>query len=350
MIKAEPDFGAKYIEINHPKPNAKEIVVRPEAAAICGTDIHLYEWDEAAVNFTKNFQINFPLVLGHEFSGEVVELGSEVKNIKAGDRVALETHIPCGKCYQCSIGNRHNCQNMGLYGITYNGCFADYAIAPAEVAFVLPEGVSYEEGALFEPAGVAMRAIEEAAIQPGDTVLIYGCGPIGQLAIQMANVCGAAKVIAIDINPFRINMARALQATTINAKEKDAVAVVKEFTRDKGGVDVAIELTGSSSVYKNIFEMIRLEGRLVTVGHPSKEVAINITKDVNQKGLALKGVFGRRIWSTWQHLAGLVEEKKIDLLKVVTHRFKLDQYEEAFKKANEDACKILFVQNININE
>jgi len=343
LLKNKPEFGAEYVEINDPVPKAKEIMIKTKAAAICGTDLHHYEWDETAINFTKNFQVKFPLILGHECSGEVVEIGSEVTNIKVGDKIALETHIPCGICYQCRIGNLHNCQNMGLYGTTYNGCFADYAIAPAKVAFVLPEGVSYEEGALFEPSGVAMRGIEEATIQPGDTVLIYGCGPIGQFAIQMANICGAAKVIAIDINPFRINMAKELDVITINAQEEDPVEAVKVLTRDKGGVDIAIELTGAASVYQNIFKMIRLEGRLVTIGHPSKEVAVNFTRDINQKGLAIKGIFGRRIWNTWQHLAELVVNEKIDLLKVVTNRYKLKQYEEAFKKAHEDSGKILFV-------
>lgn len=344
LVKKDKAFGAHYCEVADPTPKQGEVKIEVEAAAICGTDIHYYNWDQAAESFASNFKVNFPLILGHEFSGTIVEIGPGVTDKKVGDRVAIETHIPCGKCFQCQNDNAHNCMNMGVYGTTCDGAFAKYAIAPACVAFALSDDIGFEEGALFEPAGVAMRGIEEAHIQPGDTVLIYGCGPIALMAIQMAQVCGASKVIAIDINEYRIEMAKKLGAVAINATTQDVVAAVQDLTRTKRGVDVVLELTGSNAVYKTLFDLIRLEGRLVTIGHPAGEVPINITKNINLKGLSVKGVFGRRIWSTWCHLASLVETKKIDILSVVTHRFKIADHEAAFEKTHGDAGKILFIK------
>jgi len=342
LVKNGIEKGAEYIKIEDPKPKQKEVVIDVNTAAICGTDMHLYNWDEAAANFTKNFKVNFPLILGHEVAGTVVETGPEVERIKKGDRVALETHIFCGNCYQCETGNRHNCQNMGLYGITYNGAFTNFAVAPEKIVFRLPDSVSFEEGAIFEPAGVAMHGIEEASIQPGDVVLVYGCGPVGLFAIQIANASGASKVIVIDINSYRLKMAEQLGAITINADKQDIRSTIKNLCKHKGGVDVALEVTGSTKVYENIFELIKLEGRLVIIGHPSSKVAVNITKNINQKGLTIKGIFGRRVWDSWWKLASLVESNKIDISKIITHRFSLNNYKKAFGMTGGEVGKILF--------
>jgi threonine 3-dehydrogenase len=344
LVKKDKKVGAYYCEVPDPTPKHGEIKIDVKAAAICGTDVHYYYWDQAAENFANSFSVEFPLTLGHEFAGTIVEIGPGVTDKKIGDRVAIETHIPCGKCFQCDNGDAHNCMNMGVYGTTCNGAFAEYAIAPANVAFILADNIGFEEGALFEPAGVAMRGIEEAKILPGDTVLIYGCGPIALMAIQMAQVCGASQVIAVDINEFRVQMAQKLGAIAINAQKQDIGSTIREIAGAKGGVDAVLELTGSPVAYQNIFDLIRLEGRLITIGHPAGEIPVNVTRNINLKGLSVKGIFGRRIWSTWWHLTSLVASRKIDILDVVTHRFKYDQHEEAFAKTRGDAGKILFVK------
>jgi threonine 3-dehydrogenase len=228
-------------------------------------------------------------------------------------------------------------------GISYPGAFARYAKVPAKVAFKLPSGVSYEEGSLFEPAGVAMRGVDEAHIAPGDLVVVLGCGPIGLIAIQIARAVGAAQVIGVDINEFRLEMARRMGALPVNATKESVVDAVKKVAGRKGGADAIIELSGAPEVYDYIFEILRLEGRIVTVGHVSRPISVNISKQINLKGVSLKGVFGRRIWETWEHLSSLVAAKRIDLSGVVTHRFPLEGFEDAFRQVHGEAGKVLFV-------
>jgi len=341
ILKREPMPGASYAQVDVPVPGSDEVLIEIKAAAICGTDIHLYNWDSSAASFTEKFNVDFPLTLGHEVSGVIVRLGSGVKDRKVGDRVSIETHIPCWKCYQCSIGNSYNCMDMGLYGITYNGAFADYALSPSALTYVLPDEVSFKEGALFEPAGVALRAIGEANITPGDTVVVYGCGPIGLISAEAARACGACRVISIDINPFRLKLAEKAGSTVIDAREGKVVERVLELTKARGGADIVLEMTGAGEVYKTVFDLLRLEGKLVTVGHPAGEVSVNITRDFNQKGVAIKGIFGRKIWSTWQELSSLVVGGKLNLSSVISHEFKFSEYEKAFEATVGDSGKVM---------
>lgn len=343
IVKTTEQPGLDYVEMPEKSPPPGWVKLKVFVASICGTDIHYNKWDATAISFVKKFNVQLPFIVGHECCGEIVEIGDGVKGLKPGDRVSLETHIPCGHCFQCQNSMAHNCANMDLYGTNVDGCFADYALAPASVAFKLPEGVSNEEGAMFEPAGVAMRAVEEARVNPGDTVLVYGCGPIGLMAMQLLRSCGAAKVIGIDIDDYRLEMARKYGVETINGLKENVVERVMDLAKARRGVDVAIELTGSDKVYAHLFELLRLEGRVVTVGHPGKPVTIDITKSINFQGVELKGVFGRHIWDTWWKLAAMVEAKKIDVLDVVTHRFRFSQFKEAFEQVDKGAGKILFV-------
>jgi threonine 3-dehydrogenase len=344
IVKNSAEIGLMYTEVLKPVPKPNEVLIEVEAASICGTDIHYYKWDQNARDFAEKFNVQFPFIIGHEFSGTIVALGSAVTTRTIGQRVAIETHIPCGTCFQCENDEAHNCANMSVYGTSCNGCFAMYAVADEKIAFVLPDEVSFEEGALLEPGGVAMRAVEEAEIMPGDTVVINGCGPIGLMAIQIAYAAGAARVIAFDMDEYRLNMAREFGAAAFNITKDNAVEKVRELTKPRGGADVVIELSGSVKAYDTIFDMIRLEGRIVTVGHPGGPVSVNVTKSINLKGTRIKGIFGRRIWSTWHHLTSLMASGKVDLLKVVTHRFAFVEYEEAFQQISRGAGKILFLK------
>lgn len=344
IAKIGPEPGVAQIEVPVPEPKENEVLIKVEAASICGTDVNYYKWNKSAEDFSSKFNVKFPFIIGHEISGTIVKVGSAVKTRFVGQRVALETHIPCGKCFQCENGEAHNCSDMEIYGTSCNGAFAPYAVADAEIAFVMPDEVSFEEGALLEPAGVAMRAVEEAKIEPGDTVVINGCGPIGLLAVVIAKASGAGKVIGIDMDPYRIDLAKKVGAdVALNLSECDPVEEVLKITKNRLGADALIESSGAASAYKTIFKMIRLEGRIVTVGHPGGPVSVNWTQDVNLKGASIKGVFGRRIWSTWLHLTSLMANKKVNLLDVVTHRFSFDQYQEAFDQISKGSGKILFI-------
>lgn len=339
LVKTAPVPGAQLLDIPEPQLAEDEVLVEVKAGAICGTDIHFYHWDPASANFP----VRFPLILGHEYAGDVVAAGAQVTRVRVGDRVSVETHIPCGGCYQCGLGEGHNCQQMGLVGISYPGAFARYAKVPAKVAYPLPAGVSYEEGSLFEPAGVAMRAIDEAHILPGDLVVVLGCGPIGLIAAQLALAVGAAQVMAVDLNDFRLQMAARTGATPVNGATQDVREAVRQAAGHKGGADVVIELSGAPEVYDYLFDLLRLEGRIVTVGHVSRPVSVNISRQINLKGVALKGVFGRRIWATWEHLGSLVAAKRVPLADVITHRFALEDFEAAFRQVHDRAGKVLFI-------
>ncbi|MEA5033357.1 MAG: alcohol dehydrogenase catalytic domain-containing protein [Sphaerochaeta sp.] len=343
IVKTGPQRGAELREVARPIPGPDEVLIDVKAAAICGTDIHYYEWNAAAKNFSAKFGLTFPFTLGHEVCGDVIEVGSDVRTVSVGQKVSVETHIPCGKCYQCHTGESHNCQDMKVYGTSYSGCFSEYALVPESVIFPIPDSISYKEGSLFEPAGVAMRAVEESGLKPGDTVVIFGSGAIGLLAMQIFKASGAGKVIAVDIDDYKLDLAKRYADVTINSMIEDHVKIIGQHTSLHGGADIVIELSGSQKVYETMFDCLRLEGHVVTVGHPAGDVTINITRNVNTKGATIKGVFGRRIWDTWYKLLSLVENKRIDILDVVTHEYTFEQFEEAFAQTK-NAGKILFLK------
>lgn len=343
IAKTGPAPGLDYIDVPDPVPGPDEVKIRVRAAAICGADVHFYHWDQLAENLRAKYSMRFPAVIGHECAGDVVETGANVQGIRVGDRIAVETHIPCGRCYQCQNGMRHNCADMGLYSYSCAGCFAEYALVPERVCYRLSNAVPYEEGALFEPGGVAMRAVEESRLQPGDAVLVYGCGPIGLMAVQIANACGTATVIVVDIDDYRLAMAERFGCVPINAAREDVRQRVRELTGTRGGVDAVLEMTGAADVYDTVFDVVRIEGRLVTVGHPLRPVPVDVTTMVNMKGLLWKGVFGRRIWETWWKVASLAAAGKIRLADVITHRFACGDHEKAFTQIGKGAGKVLFL-------
>ncbi|MBQ9321818.1 MAG: alcohol dehydrogenase catalytic domain-containing protein [Eubacterium sp.] len=342
LVKENRDRGFTFKETEKPVPGPGEVLIRVRAAAICGTDMHYYLWNDAAEGFSSKFNLQFPMIPGHECAGDVEEVGSGVTSIKKGDRVTLETHIPCGHCFNCMNDEPHNCQNMKIYGTSCDGCFAEYAVAPESIVFRLPDEVSYEDGALFEPAGVAMRAVERADLLPGDTVLVSGSGPIGLLTIQMLYASGAGKVIATDLDEYRLKLAKSLGAIAVNSAKENLADVIRRECAQRGGVDVIIETTGAAVVYQDLFSYLRNEGHIVTVGHPGKPVMINIMEAINLKGATMRGVFGRKIWGTWWKVASLVKNKKVDLCKVVTHRFALRDGNQAFEQVPKGSGKILF--------
>jgi len=348
LLKANAEQGVTYVEnMERPVPKEDEILVKVKAAAICGTDINLWKWNAAGEGFAKQYDTKLPFALGHECSGVVVEVGEKVKNFVPGDHVAFETHIYCGECYQCKMGHFHNCQNLKIYGVSCNGCFAEYAAAPASVAFKIPKSVSFEEGALYEPGGVAMRGVQLSDVRPGDTVLVYGCGPIGQMVVQIMMASGAGRVIAVDIDDYKLNMTKEYGAITVNSLREDVGEIVRKYTSERGGVDVIMEVTGAPAVYETLFDHLRPEGHVVSIAHPGRPVTLDIMKSINTKGATFRGVFGRHIWDTWYELSGLVENGKIDLSKVITHRFPLSAGDEAFEQIPKGAGKILFLPEMD---
>ena len=287
VMKMEAAPGAMMVaDAPEPRVNDNEVRIKVAAAAICGTDVHLFEWGKSA----QDFNPKLPLVMGHECAGTVDAVGSSVTNVRVGDRVSVETHFFDGHCYQCRIGNAHNCLNMGLLGLTWDGVFAEYVKVPSNACFPLPESIPMEIGALFEPAGVSVHALQRMGNVAANSALVCGTGPIGLVVIQLLMLFGASKVVAIDLNPARRKFAEHLGAIPLDPRQTDVADFCrKEFSRS-GGVDVAFETSGASTVLPSLFESVRREGRIVTVGHPGKEVPIDIAAYINKKGIVLSGI------------------------------------------------------------
>ena len=343
IVKTHAGLGVKCIDTDRPLARENEVLIQVKAAAICGTDYHYYYWDKMAMEFAKNFKMKFPFIIGHECSGIIVDIGPNVKNRYIGQRVAIETHISCGMCFECQNNMIHNCNNLQIYGTSCNGCFAEYTTVNENATFVLPDEISYEMGALLEPAGVSMRAVEKSHILPGDIAIVNGCGPIGLIIIKILKIYGASKIIAIDKNDFRLQMAEKFGAISINLNDPNMMCKIEQLVKKRQGADVLFEASGSIEAYEYIFKITRKEGKIITIGHPETPVMIDIMKDINLKGIVLKGVFGRKIWNTWWNLSSLLINKRIDITDIVTHRFNLDDCQDAFLQRKGETGKVVFV-------
>jgi len=337
IVKRLAAPGVEYATaFDEPEAGPDRVVVKVAATSICGADRHLYLWDKMG----QNLRPTLPLVMGHEVSGTIAAVGSGVNGWAVGDRVALESHLMCGECYMCRTGDAHLCERMRVLGITFDGAFAEYVSVPASICFRLPDGISFDAAALFEPAGVAMHAIQRAGALAGGTVLVSGCGPIGLYLIQLAFLTGAARIVAVETNPYRRAMAKEIGAIVADPGDTDIPAFCRSVAPRRGGIDVAFEASGSDKVLGSLFESVRRDGLVVTVGHPGA-VSVEITSHINMKYVALKGVYGRRIWDTWEALLAFVDAGRIDLTGIVTHRLPIAEFDRSIELLSGDAGKIL---------
>jgi len=342
--KTTPKPGVEVQEIDEPKIKPNEVLVRIRATAICGSDLHIYRWDEQ----TTRWKSPLPMTIGHEWSGDVVEVGSDVRAVKVGDRVAGESHIPCGVCYYCRTGNMHVCQNMLIYGLqTQEGSFAQYAAVPEVIAYKLPGSVNYDEGSLFEPLGVAVHAIERVGIEAGDTVLVMGAGPIGIFAQQVAKASGAASVIAAELRQFRLDLAKKIGSADVyvNTEKEDIVKRTMELTNGRGA-DVVIELAGAPVTTVQALQAVRKCGRVVLVGLSEKPVQIEPTSMIIYKEATVFGSTGRAMFGTWERMVNLVGSKLVKPSGVITDRLQLDSAETGFQRVIKgESGKVIFTPN-----
>lgn len=331
LSKSSPAPGAQLIDADIPTPGAGELLVKTKAVSICGTDVHIYNWDEWAQS-----RIKTPMIFGHEFAGEVMEIGPNTDtHVKIGDMVSGETHIYCGKCYLCKMGNRHICATVKLRGVDVTGCFAEYLTMAANTAWVNPKNLPVEAASAQEPMGNAVHTIFEGGDVKGETVAIFGCGSIGLCAAAICRAAGAKHVFAVDISDYRLSLAKSMNGTaditTINAKREDPVNVIMQGT-DGHGVDTFIDMSGAAPVYSQGLAALRPGGKACLLGLPKeKMVHIDITNDIVFKQARVFGINGRKIWGTWETAAKLLSEGKVDLGKLVTHKFPMSQFEKAFE-------------------
>lgn len=337
MVKSGPHAGAEARTVDTPTPGRGDVLLRVDAASVCGTDREMLAWTPSAAAFG----LRFPVVTGHEAAGEVVEVGAEVAGVHVGDRVALESHLACGACYPCRTGDGHDCGDTAILGMHLDGVFAEYVAVPERLCVVLPDAVPTDVGALLEPAGVAWHALTRSGLTgAGGTVLVSGCGPVGLVIAQLSVLLGATTVIAVEPNPFRRSLAAGLGVTAI-APDDGVVERCRAATGHRGGVDVAFEVSAAPGVLPTLFDAVRREGTVVTIGHPAAPAEIDIAAHVNKKGVTLRGVFGRRLWDTWERMVPLVASGRLDLSWLVTHRMAFERLEEAVDLLSGEAAKIL---------
>lgn len=331
LIKEKSGPGASLKDVQIPKIAANHVLVKILASSVCGTDIHIYEWNNWAASISRP-----PKIMGHEFAGEIVSIGENVNHLKEGDLISGETHIYCGYCYQCKIANFHLCQNMKLRGVDTDGCFAEYALVRENTAWKNDPSISPHIASAQEPLGNAVHSVFAGEIT-GCSVVVFGCGPIGLCALQLCKSAGADAVIAVDISDYRLDMAHKMGADlVIDGKKSDVVSEIRNQTPN--GVDVILEMSGSSVALNQGLQVARPAGRVTLLGLPSDKVTVDLSNDIILKGLNLQGIFGRKIFETWELGARLLKSGKVDLRKIITHELKLDDYEQAFDLMAEGRC------------
>lgn len=322
LVKDKAEPGAIYTTTNLPPIGPRDVLVKVEATAVCGTDVHIYDWTPYA-----QARVKPPMVFGHEFCGLVVDAGPNVTRVKVGDRIAGETHVPCEHCLLCDTGYQHICQDMKILGVHMTGAFAEYVVIPETIAWRLPEGTPAKVGAVLEPVGVGVHAAYSADVR-GASVLVTGCGPIGLVAIRTAKALGAKLVIASDLSEKRLEMARQWGADlAVNPKSVDPVIASKEATHGLG-VDVAIEASGSPVAIREALSSIRRVGQAVLFGLPGANVELDLVGDVIYKEATVKGITGREMWRTWYQVMDLIESGIIDAAGLVTHELPMARFEE----------------------
>jgi len=324
LVKTRPERGAELLEVDVPDIGPNDLLVQVRAAAICGTDNHIYDWTPWAAE-----RLTLPMIFGHEYAGVVVEVGSAVTGWKVGDLVAAETHIPCLQCYQCRTGRQHTCEQMRIIGVHVDGAFSEYARLPVACAWKLAPGTSMELGAILEPIGVAANGLFKDRID-GASLAVIGCGPIGLFAGQMASIAGARRLYMTDVNPYRLAMARRIlpEAIVLNPTTDDVAAVIAADT-DGRGLDVVIELSGSAPGIAQAFDILAKNGRVSLVGLPSQPVSLDMTNAIIYREAVVYGSTGRLMWDTWYRVEGLLGKGAFDPTQVITHRFPLEEYAQA---------------------
>lgn len=325
LVKASAAEGLRLCEVADPSPSSGEVLVRVLRTGICGTDLHIYGWDRWAQE-----TIRPPLVIGHEFVGEVARLGDGVEAFHVGDIVGAEGHIVCGRCRNCMAGRRHLCADTRGIGVHRDGAFAELIVMPAGNLWSHPLPVDLDVAAIFDPFGNAVHTATQFSPVAED-VLITGAGPIGIMAALVVRHLGARHVVITDINDYRLELAKAVGVTrAVNTRETRLAEVQRELDM-KEGFDIGLEMSGSEAALPEMIDNMAHGGRIAMLGLPAREIAIDWSK-VIFKMLSLRGVYGRRIFDTWYQMSVMIRSG-VELAPVITHRFPAREFEQAFAKA-----------------
>ncbi len=324
--KAAPGGLVYKTDLPIPQVGDDEVLIKVRCTAICGTDLHIIDWDTWAQKWVVP-----PVIPGHEMAGDIVAVGKNVTERKIGDRVSCETHIPCNACYFCEHDMPHICKNVNLFGVTIDGAFAEYTKIRWDCTFLLDDDLSYESACMFEPMGAGVHGVEAAQVE-GKNVLVSGCGPIGITAVSASKTFGAKQVIACDLVDERLAMAKAMGADVIlNSGHCDLTEEIMKLT-DGIGVDAAIDVTGAGPAIRSGLKSVRAAGRMVCVGLPSKPVELDLANDLIYREVELTGISGRKIWETWDDFAKVMKGPYFKFEQVIGEKFALEDFQKALDR------------------
>nr|ELR5187714.1 L-threonine 3-dehydrogenase [Providencia rettgeri] len=319
-LKAEP--GIWMTDVPKPELGHNDVMIKIRKTAICGTDVHIYNWDEWSQK-----TIPVPMVVGHEYIGEIVAIGQEAKGFNIGDRVSGEGHITCGHCRNCRGGRTHLCRNTIGVGGNRTGCFAEYLVIPAFNAFKIPDNIPDEIAAIFDPFGNAVHTALSFDLV-GEDVLVSGAGPIGIMAAAVCRHVGARHVVITDVNDYRLELAKKMGVSrAVNVSRENLKDVMNELGM-KEGFDVALEVSGAPAAFQTMLDTMNHGGRIALLGIPPASMATDWSQ-VIFKGLFIKGIYGREMFETWYKMATLVQSG-LDLSPIITHQFPIDEFQKGF--------------------
>lgn len=323
LIKAKKTPGIWMEDVPVPEYGVNDVFIKVQKTAICGTDIHIYNWDEWA-----QATIPVPMTVGHEFYGEIIAIGEEVQALKVGQRVSGEGHITCGFCRNCRAGKRHLCRNTLGVGVNRPGCFAEYLVLPASNVIVLPDNITGDQAAVLDPLGNATHCALAFDVV-GEDVLITGAGPIGIMAVAIMRHIGARHVVITDVNELRLDLARQMGATrAVNVSHQSLTEVVAELGMSEG-FDIGLEMSGNPTALNDLMAAMNHGGHVAMLGIPPQATAI----DWNQvifKGLVIKGIYGREMFETWYKMIAMLQSG-LNIEPILTHHFPVDDYQQAFE-------------------
>jgi threonine 3-dehydrogenase len=334
LVKSKREPGLWLEDIEAPKPGMNDVLIRVRRAGICGTDVHIYKWDDWAQR-----TIPVPMAIGHEFVGEVVETGSNVADFHPGDIVSGEGHVVCGRCRNCLAGRRHLCAHTMGVGVNRPGAFAEYIVLPMTNIWRHAPTVDLDIAAIFDPFG---NAVHTALSFPllGEDVLVTGCGPIGLMAVAVAKHAGARFVVATDMNPFRLDLAKKLGATVALDVSKGTLAEVQRQLGMKEGFDVGLEMSGNGQAFRDMLANMSHGAKIAMLGIPDKDMSID-WRTVVFNMLTIKGIYGREMYETWYKMTVMLESG-LDIMPVITHRYHYTEYEKGFQAMiGGDAAKVV---------
>ena len=325
LVKAQPEEGLWLEEVPEPEVGINDVLIRVRKTGICGTDVHIYAWDAWAQK-----TIPVPMVIGHEFVGEVAALGSNVSDFQVGDLVSGEGHVVCGRCRNCMAGRRHLCAHSIGLGVQRPGAFAEYVVLPMTNLWHHGPGIDEDVAAIFDPFGNAVHTALTFAVL-GEDVLVTGAGPIGCMACAVARHAGARHVVVTDVNPYRLELARRLGATlAVDIGERDLADVQRELGMTEG-FDVGFEMSGNPDALRSMIANMAHGGRIAILGIPSEEILLDLNPVIFNM-LTVKGIYGREMYETWYQMTVMLQSG-LDIAPVITHRFSHRDFEEAFAVA-----------------